>query len=188
MFDKLKNLNDAWVIVSRHNGNIFFKRKNYVTRLKNYPDNNCIFYSEIEARETLSLLNQNRKSCKYELENASKYFVNSFNYNSWNNYCIINAAIPIKKVQEGRVQIRDVKELKKTIIQSLESSIQNQKNDIIKTQKSISYAENKLEWLRSDNLEKGLEPYETKGDKLVKLLFAKTPEKPKATQDDEVPF
>ena len=171
MFSKLKNLNNSWVITSRHNGNIFFKRRYYITRLKNYPDEQCLYYDKVSAENELAKLNEVRKKCKFQLENASKYFVNSFAY-YWNDE-ITNLAIPIKNVQEKNAVIKDSSKLEEEVLNRIISNIKNMETSIQEKMKDLSNLKIKLEETSKINFEEILKPYETQGDRIVKVLFSK---------------
>jgi len=172
MFSKLKNLNQAWVIVSRHNGNVFFKRKNYITKVKNYPDNECLWYSELDARNELEKLNATRQKCKYSIENASKYFVNSFEYNRWHGRSIINKAIPIKSIQENKTKVFDGSQIKDQFLKEVQADIKGKHDYIASCHQEIAKLTVELNQLQTINFEEMLKPYETQGDRMVKVLFA----------------
>lgn len=191
---KITNLNNTWVITKRHNGNIFFKRKDYVTCLKNQPDVKCLYFDEAEIKEVVSRLNSNRKRCKYGYENASKYFINVWHNFTWNGPIIENRALTIKSVtpntniatpQTVLTQVvsnvkynlsrasDDIKKLEdempielERFKKQLESRIDSRKKD------KVTYEE-QLSDLNSLNLNEVLKPYETQGDKLVRVLYAK---------------
>ena len=127
---KVINLNNSWVITKRHNGNIFFKRKKYAVCAKNYPTKDCIYLSEDEVRQEVALLNSKRKKCKYGYENASKYFVNNWNFNRWDGNVIKNEAIPIKDIDK-ETKITNFNMIKKYILEDLIENIKN-KNEYIK--------------------------------------------------------
>lgn len=172
LFSKLKNLNQAWVIVSRHNGNVFFKRKQYVTKVKNYPDVECLWYNEIEARNELAQLNFKRKKCKYTIENASKYFVNSFEYSRWSGKHIINKAISIKSIQTDKSKVLNGGQLKNQFVEEYTRDINDNYKRINDYQADIKRLEFELTQIQTVNFEEMLKPYETQGDRMVKVLFS----------------
>jgi hypothetical protein len=171
MFSRLKNLNDAWVIVSRHNGNVFFKRSQHATRLKNYPDESCLYYDKYTADKSLEALNATRKKCKFQLENASKYFVNSFETNSWSGRFVLNKPVPIKNVQENKVRIKDSSKIKDSFIEDINHSIKRSRERIAAEQSDILRLELELKEVMSTDFHEKLKSYETQGDRIVKVLF-----------------
>ena len=130
MFSKLNNLNNTWVIVSRHNGNVFFKRRNYVTKVKNYPDEQCLWYNEADAKNELMKLNSTRQKCKYSLENASKYFVNSFRFDRWSTRILINDALPIKSIQEKKLKVKDHNSIKNEFLLQIKNELKQNESYI----------------------------------------------------------
>lgn len=177
MFSELKNLNNTWVITSRHNGNIFFIRRGYVTRVKNYPNNDCLYYEKDKAMEALAKYNEGRKKCKFTIENASKYFVNSFDTSSYSRRKVTNKAVSIKDIQTNKKVIKDSSKLKETFLSSINRDITYAKNSIEERQKELKNLKQELESIEKIDFEAELKPYETQGDKLVKVLFS-TKEKP----------
>lgn len=214
-FTDIKNLNNTWVIVKRHNGNVFFKRVGYVTCLKNNPDRDCLFYDKTKAENELAQLNATRKKCKYSIENASKYFVNSFKLTTgshWNNYNtqIYNEAIPIKDVQAtkansltsfDKVKVRandwfaaHVAEKKKYLEDAIKQMPIKLKELETQLQKEI---EEKQKVYNMAVAQQGqftttdfgfVEQFETQGDKLVKVLFATKPKDTGLTTQDSRGF
>ena len=220
---KLTNLNNSWVITKRHNGNTFFKRKAYITCLKNFPDTSCIWTDETKVKEEVNSLNSVRKKCKYSYQNASKYFVNNYTWNSWQGQTITNKALSIKNVKP-QTQLGSVNEIKKAILARFETNIQSNKSnieewkrklplrlaDITKEYEDRIYCLNKeyedrIDCLNKDllkyqdqtkellslNHEELLKPYETQGDRMVKVLFSNKPEVVEtieAAETDHEPF
>jgi hypothetical protein len=186
MIENLKNLNNAWVIVSRHNGNVFFKRRRYATKVKNYPDTECLWYSENEAKEELVRVNSGRKKCLHTIENASKYFVNEFSVNTWHGKHIKNIAVPIKSIQEKKVKITDVKTIKPRFLKDIEDNIKRSYDRIKSEQESITRLQLEFEQIKNTDIEALLAPFETQGDRIVKVLFSKVEKKD--SSDEGVPF
>jgi hypothetical protein len=194
-FYEFKNLNEAWVIVSRHNGNVFFQRNGYVTRLKNYPNADCIYYSKEQAEAALLKLNETRRKCKYTIENASRYFVNSYKFVSWGGAVIRNIAIPIKEVQDNKTKISSFEEAKiqlenylirekssdETSLKEYEKAIPGKREQFEREiQQELAYkinelakTTNMLSTFKTEEFDSSL--YETQGDKIVKILFSQKP-------------
>lgn len=213
-FTDITNLNNTWVIVKRHNGNTFFKRRSYVTCLKNHPDRECLFYDKTKADAEVTLLNSQRKKCKYIVENASKYFVNNFTFTGNSYWATINAvikneAIPIKEISEKKnnlvsfekvkVQANDFytrtvtdkeKHLKEAVrimpIKLKELEVQLQKA-ITDAQKNYDDAVNQKDQFNTTDFS-FVEKFETQGDRLVKVLYSNKPKEQTLTTQDSRGF
>jgi hypothetical protein len=193
-FFNITDLNNSWVITKRHNGNIFFKRKQYVTCNKNYPDKDCLFINEASVKEEVARLNSTRKKCKYGYENASKYFVNLWSFNYWQGTVIKNKPLAIKDVNKD-TRLPNIETVKKELELKLKDSIKSKADYVERYQKELpkrieeitkeytryinDYAKEKtnleleLQELTTLDAEKFIEPYETQGDKMVKVLYGK---------------
>ncbi len=189
---KLKNLNNAYVITKKHNGNTFFVRIGFITCRKNYPHEDCIYYDEASAIAEVTRLNSLRKKCKYSYENASKYFVNNWFSSNWNGANILNKPLSIKKVN-ANTKISTPDEVRKSLMLNIEKSIYNKSESIKRIQKELpekiksiteqhdnyiqeynnerSGLETQLAELSSLDLDSLLAGYETQGDKMVKVLY-----------------
>ena len=189
---KLINLNNTWVITKRHNGNIFFVRKGYVTCCKNYPNKDCIYNDETQVKEEVARLNSMRKKCKYGYENASKYFVNNWFTNNWTGAIIQNKPLSIKEVNKD-TRIETPENVKNALIANTEHGIVNKMESIKRYQQELpkkiaeitaqynkyiqDYSnerlalEVQLSELKELNLDSLLSEYETQGDKMVKVLY-----------------
>lgn len=188
----IKNLNSSWVIIKKHNSNTFFKSRVKSSFYKNYPSSECIFYDEHEIRLEVEKLNINRKKCKYSYENASKHFINMWYTNKWNYNTIFNSPYPIKQVssttnlssfqslkdtvleetaREIKNKIFMINKLKEEAEQAIENLKQNYSNKIKECEDKKIAAEVKLQEFTQLDLKILLKPYETQGDKLVKVLY-----------------
>ena len=172
LIEGLKNLNEAWVIVSRHNGNTFFKRKECTTKIKNYPNSECIWYSETDAKDELARLNATRKKCLYFIENSSKYFVNSFKSDSFYNRRISNKAISVKNIQGSNVKLSSPNSLKEGFLKDIKETIQRAEKRIIEENKNIYNLKKEEKEIDKLDFNELLKPFETQGDRLVKILYS----------------
>lgn len=203
-----ENLNNTWVITKRHNGNVFFKRKNLITCVKNQPTKDCLYYDENTVIEQVNKLNSSRKKCKYGYENASKYFVNNYKLSTWGDLKITNIPIPIKSVTaDTKLKSLEscISELKARLRENVEycnKRIQDYKEELPKRIKDLTENYNKyisensqtvistncdLANLSNVNTNDYVAAFETQGDKIVKVLYGKKEEKTN-TDNNEAPF
>lgn len=202
----LQNLNNSWVITKRHNGNTFFKRKNLITCVKNQPTKDCLYYDENFVIDQVSKLNSNRKKCMYGYENASKYFVNNYKISNWGELKILNEPLPIKNVTK-HTKLKTLDTCMSELVAKLKADIQQYdrraleyKNELPKRLKDITeqyerYIKEYEDYSRTFSLDLSsflntdinqyTSSFETQGDKIVKVLYAKKEEKP---TNNEGPF
>lgn len=202
-FLNIKDLNNTWVIVKRHNGNVFFKRRGYITCLKNCPDSECLYYDQFEALKQVELLNSRRKKCKYSIENASKYFVNSYNADTWNRVHIYNNPIPIKDAQKSPHKVNSFDNARKRIQDVINENAKRAKKDLDILTSSMQTKLKELETRLINEIQEAnitlnrnneivnnfekfdfnqIDQFETQGDKIFKVLFQKSERK------SDVPF
>ena len=192
----IKNLNNSWVIVKRHNGNVFFVKRGYVGCDKNYPSTDAIYYDKADAEAELAKRNTDRKKCKYSIENASKYFVNTYGFSTWQNQ-VYNTAVSIKEFQDQNKKQKPLTTIQSVVKQAIEYT-SRRAMDVEKSLKEVvNTKQAKLEELareidqeiaqRTNDLTQAqlkvsyfytfdysaLNEYETQGDRLVKVLFSK---------------
>lgn len=193
------NLNESVVIVKRYNGSVYFKRRDYVTDVRSYPTPDCIYSSKELAQSKVENLNSSRKKCKYTIESASKYFINLYILNTWGDLTIKNKAVSIKSFQADNYDKRyvylsieeAVKALKEAYNKNIKTSIQEQANSEIRYKQRLVEMENafqadirnekerelrattQLQELTQLNFDEIVKPFETQGDKLVKVLYNK---------------
>jgi len=194
-----KNLNDAYVIVKRYNGGVYFKRVDYVTDVKGYPKANCVYYTKESAEAKVLELNTNRSKCKYSVESAGKYFINMYTVHTWNGITIKNEPVSIKDFEANRFNKNNLyKTLNEAIdyakkssneskerqqyhadnaLKSLPEKIKRLTDEANNMHQSYSkeangYAEivNKLDTLKNQDFKE----YETQGDKIARVLYAKS--------------
>jgi prefoldin subunit 5 len=194
-----KNLNDAYVIVKRYNGGVYFKRVDYVTDVKGYPKANCVYYTKESAEAKVLELNTNRSKCKYSVESAGKYFINMYTVSTYNNIVISNEPVSIKDFEANRFNKNS---LYKTLNEAIEFA-KNKTNESVKnheyhadnaikslpqeieritkqandrhqmyTKSANEYKElvDKLDTLKNQDFKE----YETQGDKIARVLYAKS--------------
>lgn len=194
-----KNLNDAYVIVKRYNGGVYFKRVDYVTDVKGYPKANCVYYTKESAEAKVLELNTNRSKCKYSVESAGKYFINMYTVQTYNGVTIKNEPVSIKDFEANRFNKSNlyktlneaIEYAKKDSNQSRERQQYHADNTLkqlpeqIKslteranqthqsyTKEANGYTEilNKLDTLKNQDFKE----YETQGDKIARVLYAKS--------------
>ena len=194
-----KNLNDAYVIVKRYNGGVYFKRVDYVTDVKGYPKANCVYYTKESAETKVAQLNMNRSKCKYSVESAGKYFINMYTVSTYNDIVIKNEPVSIKDFEANRFNRSN---LYKTLNEAIEFA-KNKTNESVKhneyhadnaikslpqeieritkqandrhqsyTKSANEYKElvGKLETFKNQDFKE----YETQGDKIARVLYAKS--------------
>lgn len=194
-----KNINDAYVIVKRYNGGVYFKRVDYVTDVKGYPKSNCIYYTKIEADAKVVQLNTDRSKCKYSVESAGKYFINMYSVNSYGTPLTIkNEPVSIKDFEANKYNKGN---LYKTLNEAIDyaksrtdESFKRQQHSADRALKELPEAIKRLEqqakeryemYSQSANEEKQIidklesfkaqdfKEYETQGDKIARVLYAK---------------
>lgn len=194
-----KNLNDAYVIVKRYNGGVYFKRVDYVTDVKGYPKADCVYYTKESAEAKVLALNTNRSKCKYSVESAGKYFINMYTVNTYSGITIKNEPVSIKDFEANRFNKgRLYKTLNEAIEYAKKDSNQSRERNQYHADNALkslpeeikrlterannnhkSYSEeankyteviNKLDTLKNIDFKE----YETQGDKIARVLYAKS--------------
>ena len=77
-----------------------------------------------------------------------------------------------KSVQEKKVEIKDGSKIKNRMVEDIRSSIKRSNENISRERDNITRFEVELNEINKVNFEEELKPYETQGDKIVKVLFA----------------
>lgn len=194
-----KNLNDAYVIVKRYNGGVYFKRVDYVTDVKGYPKANCVYYTKESAEAKVVELNTNRSKCKYSVESAGKYFINMYTVHTYNGVTIKNEPVSIKDFEANRFNKSNLyKTLNEAIDYAKKSSNESREHQQYHADNALKqlpedikriteqannrhqsylkeangYAEivDKLDTLKNTDFKE----YETQGDKIARVLYAKS--------------
>ena len=194
-----KNLNDAYVIVKRYNGGVYFKRVDYVTDVKGYPKANCVYYTKESAETKVIQLNTDRSKCKYSVESAGKYFINMYSVSSYSSVIIKNEPVSIKDFESSRYSKHNLyKTLNEAIdyakskaddsfkrhqhsadtalrdlpdqIKRLEQQVKERFEMYTKSADEEKQTLAKLESYKSQDFKE----YETQGDKIARVLYAKS--------------
>lgn len=195
-----KNLNEAYVIVKRYNGGVYFKRVDYVTDVKGFPKANCVYYTKESAEAKVTELNTNRSKCKYSVESAGKYFINMYSVNYYGSPLTIkNEPVSIKDFEANRYNKSNLYKTLNEVIDYAKSrtdeSLKRQQQSADRTLKELPDQIKRLEqqakerfemYTKSANEEKQVidklesykaqdfKEYETQGDKIARVLYAKS--------------
>lgn len=192
-----KNLNDAYVIVKRYNGGVYFKRVDYVTDVKGYPKANCVYYTKELAEAKVTELNTNRSKCKYSVESAGKYFINMYTVHTYGGVTIKNEPVSIKDFEANRFNKNNLyKTLNEAIEYAKKDSNQSRERQQYHADNALKQLPEKIKRLTDDanNLHQSytkeangyteilnkldtlknadFKEYETQGDKIARVLYA----------------
>ena len=185
----LRNINDAWVVVKKYNGNTYFWRGPNYQRSVEESKEAKIFYSKSEAKDAEIKLNINRKKCLYFIEPATKHFVNGWVIGaSWYNtdinesFKIENPPIPIQEITSKRRSVILPNEFKTKVIAKItedkKSKLEYAKTHLDEAVKKMREAEeqallrdNSLNYITALNFEEELKPYSTGAEQTLRILF-----------------
>lgn len=174
----LKNLNDAWLVVKKYNGKLYFKT-NWSYDSKN-PNSAQIFWKKEDAEKRMLQANTDRKKCRYYLEPASMHFVNDFEagLHYWgNNPFIKNKPLALKDLEKGTEKFQ--KMTKQYFVEKITSEIDakvKEKTDRLAStlkehEKELLALKSMKEELLNFDIEKVIETYGTKAETTAQILY-----------------
>lgn len=194
-----------WVVYKKMKGTPYFYRGGrYTTTSKNCSDA-LLFDKKEDAVASAATMTAKKTGYRFRVEVASKYFVNSFQFQVQNYYSdspmaftITSKKISVPNAIKYKSHILDLNSKREELVKSLDAnkaatiqSIAQRRNELkskeLEVAKQISSYETKikeldeaLEVAKTEDFNKLIEPYISNTDRNVAVLFGKK-EQPKTT-------